>query len=108
MEIILVPESLRAKLGDEALKELIEIINSSSRKAKDEAVEAVNRLLDSKNAETRANLEKLIIETKAELRELVLETHKKIAETKVEIIKWMFGFWIGQIAVYLLLRYLIG
>ncbi|RMD91770.1 MAG: DUF1640 domain-containing protein, partial [Calditrichaeota bacterium] len=29
----------------------------------------------------------------------IAETNTKIAETKAEIIKWMFIFWVGQVAM---------
>lgn len=92
--VILTPESLRVKLGEEALRDLVELLNTSSKKAKEEAVEAVSKALETKDIETKANLEKLVIETKAELRELILETQKKISDTKAEILKWMFGSWL--------------
>jgi hypothetical protein len=38
----------------------------------------------------------------------ILATKVDLAETKSEIIKWMFIFWIGQIAVLLALVYFKG
>lgn len=42
--------------------------------------------------EVKGDLEKEITSTKADLE-------KEIANTKAELIKWMFIFWLGQIAV---------
>jgi len=55
---IILPENLRTKLGEDAARELVVLINN-----------------------TKADLE------------------KEIANTKAELIKWMFIFWLGQIAV---------
>ena len=55
---IMLPENLRTKLGEDAARELVVLINN-----------------------TKADLE------------------KEIANTKAELIKWMFIFWLGQIAV---------
>lgn len=54
----MLPENLRTKLGEDAARELVVLINN-----------------------TKADLE------------------KEIANTKAELIKWMFIFWLGQIAV---------
>lgn len=56
--VIILPENLRTKLGEDAARELVVLINN-----------------------TKADLE------------------KEIANTKAELIKWMFIFWLGQIAV---------
>lgn len=70
MGVTLLPEGLRSKLGEEAAKELVNLINSSAQGAKDDARES-----------------------------LVERIERRLAETKAEIIKWMFLFWIGQVAV---------
>lgn len=70
MRIALLPEGLRGKLGEEAAKELVDLINSSAQGAKDAAAESLAERIE-----------------------------RRLAETKAEIIKWMFLFWIGQVAV---------
>jgi F0F1-type ATP synthase membrane subunit b/b' len=98
MEIILAPESLRLKLGDEALKDLIQIINKSSQKTKEETIEVTSKMLENKNTETKTSIEKLIVETKAELQKQIIETQKKISEAETKILKWLFLFWVTQFA----------
>ncbi|MCL6477858.1 MAG: hypothetical protein K6T65_05530 [Peptococcaceae bacterium] len=71
MSILLFPESLRQKLGDDASKDLIEIINKSSQGTKEKTLEFISEKIE-----------------------------RRLAETKSEIIKWMFLFWAGQLAAF--------
>lgn len=57
-------------------------------------VEIVGEKFERRLAEEIGNVEKKITETKSDLVTL-------ISETKAELIKWMFIFWVGQIAVIL-------
>lgn len=98
MGIVFVPESLRVKLGDEALKELIELINSSIKNAKQEVVEIASKGFENKSIETKSELEKLIIETKSDLQKQIIETQKKISEAETKLLKWLFIFWVTQLA----------
>lgn len=95
MEIIIAPESLRAKLGEDGLKELVELINNSAKKAKEEAIEAASRTLEARNAETRASLEKLILETKAEII-------REVAAAESRLFWKVLGFLAGQTALLIL------
>jgi len=72
------------------------------------SVELFN-ILKSKLGETEAKALTEYIETKIE-RNLEkekehLSTKKDLAEVKSDIIKWMFIFWVGQIAVTLAIIY---
>ena len=81
MGVILLPENLRAKLGDEAARELVTLINDTSDSIK-------KQVLDT----SADRFERRLYEVKGDLQ-------KEIANTKAELIKWMFIFWHGQIAV---------
>lgn len=69
-EIVVIPEALRSKLGDDGTKELVNLINQVTRGAKEGAVEL-----------------------------MVERFERRLAETKTELVRWMFVFWVGQIAV---------
>jgi len=46
----------------------------------------------------------MVVDTIKELlatKQDISETNQKIAETKAELIKWMFIFWIGQLASFI-------
>ena len=64
-----IPETLRQKLGNQASKELVELLNDTMKDAKED-----------------------VIQTSADRFE------KRLSEIKADIIKWMFVFWVSQIA----------
>jgi hypothetical protein len=103
-EIVIVPEVLRSKLGDEGARELVTLINKAANGIRENVSETgmgIKRL-ESGLAETKADLEKQAVETKADLSKRIVETkadlEKQIANTRADVIKWMFIFWAGQIA----------
>ncbi|MEN9959425.1 MAG: hypothetical protein RLZZ474_1669 [Bacteroidota bacterium] len=52
-----------------------------------------------KDLVTKDYLDVQLMELKLELLTKIAETEKKIAETEKKILRWMFTFWIGQLAV---------
>lgn len=88
MDIILMPENLRQVLGDEASKELIDLVATTTRSTKENILEtAADRF------------EKRLAEFKGDVRGDISEVKAQVSEVKADLIKWMFVFWIGQIAV---------
>ena len=72
---------LKGKLGESEAKALTEYIETKVEKSIEK--------------------EKDVLASKADIYKIEI----KISETKSEIIKWMFVFWIGQIAVTLAIVY---
>ena len=68
--VILLPEILRQKLGDQGAKELVELINNATKGTKQD-----------------------VLETSEDKFE------RRLSEAKAELIKWMFVFWLSQIGV---------
>ncbi len=89
MSILPIKEHLVKILGNVGYNELAEIVDSVRQDSVTKSIEQV---------ETR--FEKRLVEVKSEL-ELKMEKNKS------EIIKWMFVFWIGQIAVFIAIAHLI-
>jgi hypothetical protein len=87
MPILAVGKPLRDKLGDEAVDALIELINQSQAEQKNGILEYVEEKFERRLSE--------------EILKLRVELVQRISETKAEIIKWMFIFWVGQVAVIL-------
>ena len=83
MEIIIVPKPLREKLGDGASEALVNFFNGVNGANKKEIIEIVSDKFEKRLAE--------------EIGKLRVEMH--LLHTKT--IRWMFVFWIGQIAVIL-------
>lgn len=70
MSVLLLPETLRQRLGEDGARDLVELVNASLASAKEVWNEtAVERL------------------------------ERRLAETKAELIRWMFVFWVGQVGI---------
>jgi hypothetical protein len=87
MPILSVGKPLRDKLGDEAVDALIELINQSQTEQKNGILQYVEEKFERRLSE--------------EILKLEVKLVQKISETKADIIKWMFIFWVGQVAVIL-------
>jgi predicted Holliday junction resolvase-like endonuclease len=72
-------EMLKAKLGQQEAEAFVEILENKVDRKFDEA--------------------KQTLATKEDLAKVEGRLETKLAETKSEIIKWMFIFWMGQVAV---------
>ncbi|MDZ7291778.1 MAG: hypothetical protein ONB44_16195 [candidate division KSB1 bacterium] len=83
MPVLTVKRPLREKLGDEATDALVDLINQAQ-------AEQTNGILK-------------FVEEKFERRlsEEISKLETKISETRADLIKWMFIFWVGQVAVIL-------
>ena len=88
MDIILMPENLRKVLGDEASKELIDLVTTANKSVKESVLEtAADRF------------EKRLAEFMGDVKGEISEVRAQVSEVKADLIKWMFVFWIGQVAV---------
>lgn len=88
MGIVLMPESLRNALGEEASKDLISLFDQASKSAKENILEtAADRI------------ERHLTDFKAEVKVEIAGVKAEVSNVKADLIKWMFVFWIGQIAV---------
>jgi hypothetical protein len=78
-------EILKTKLGEKEAKTLVEYIETKVDKRLEEKKDVLA---------TKQDIANLEIATKQEIANLEV----KIEKTKSDIIKWMFLFWIGQLA----------
>jgi hypothetical protein len=87
MSVITIPRVLRDKLGDEASEGLADLVRGIDIDARKDAIaiaeERFERRLTEESGKLRLEIEKLRVE---------------IANTKADTIKWMFLFWIVQLA----------
>lgn len=81
----------------------IEMYNILKVKLGEKEAKALTEYVESK-VENSIKKEKDVLTTKEDLFKLEV----KLSETKSEIIKWMFLFWVGQIAVTLAIVYYRG
>ncbi len=109
MAILIVPKILREKLTDEGVESLIELFNKSEEKTKEDVIalsgEKFERRLSEEISGVRSDiailegkLEARISEVKVKLKEETSKLRVEMASFKAEIIKWMFLFWVGQLA----------
>ncbi|MBD3341447.1 MAG: hypothetical protein GF353_20240 [Candidatus Lokiarchaeota archaeon] len=83
MEILTVPRILREKLGEDETESLIELLNKSNSKQKDDVLSFVVDKFERRLSEESSKLQ------------------VELSKTRADIIKWMFIFWVGQIGVLL-------
>lgn len=88
MPIILLPEVLRNKLGDDGAQALVDVINSSISKA--------NRAW---NESATERLERRLTEVKSDLELKIAGLDSKMHSMRADLLRWMFIFWAGQVGV---------
>lgn len=95
MEPNRVPVALRARLGEEAAIGLIELLQSTGRAWSEEvlnlAVERFERRLTEEISRLRVEIAQAHASLQTSLRQ-------DIAAVRVELLKWSFLFWVGQVA----------
>jgi hypothetical protein len=120
MQIITVPRPLREKLGEEATESLVELMNQATDQVKVDVIAIVEEKFERRLAEELAKVREEMYRLRSELKEDIAALHAKLAGEisaldarmerrlaamevqmaglKVDIIRWMFLFWIGQLA----------
>ena len=113
MAVISVPKTLREQLGDQATDALVDLLNQVLEDSRREAFAVVEEKFERRLSEELAVTNQHIIETKSALEQQIAELEArfdaKLAETKAELqvqiasvradmIRWMFIFWVGQLA----------
>ncbi len=79
-----VPAALRARLGDDATFGLIEVLESERKDWSEHVLSAAADRFERRLAE--------------ELSKLRQEITQELVTTRVNMLKWSFVFWIGQVA----------
>lgn len=88
MDIVLMPESLRNALGEQASKDLINLFDQTTKATKEKVLET-----------TADRIERHLTDFKAEVKVEIAGVKAEVSNVKADLIKWIFVFWIGQIAV---------
>jgi len=86
-------------------KETARLYKLLSDKLGSDTTEAMFKYIDNK---TERSVEATIktLATKDDLRKEISDVRKEISEAKVDTIKWMFIFWIGQVGAMLAIAFL--
>lgn len=124
MPVIAVPKVLREKLGEDGVDSLVELFNKSEEKTKENVITLSEEKFERKLSEETSKFERRLSEEisgvkadiallegklevrisevktdlKTELKDEISKVRVEMSQFKSEIIKWMFLFWIGQIA----------
>ncbi len=103
MPVIAVDKPLRDKLGDDGVTSLVNLINQALGEQKNDIIQLVEETFERRLSEELAKLRIEMAEMKAELRndmtEMKGELRNDMQVTKTEMIRRMFIFRVGQIAV---------
>ena len=101
MDVQTVPRALRERLGPEATIGLLEWSEMTRHEWTTEIVTSATRHFDGKLAEEmskgRAELATAKAELRVELATGLAGVRQEIATTRVELLKWSFLFWVGQV-----------
>lgn len=81
LSIVLMPEALRSILGEQAAKEFVDLFNNTNNSAKESTLETASD-----------RFERRLSEFKGEVK-------TEISTARADMIKWMFIFWVSQIAI---------
>jgi hypothetical protein len=102
MGIIKIPKPLREKLGDDGTEGLIEVMNKQEEQTKDLVIQTAVERFERRLTEVESGLHSRIsdVEKRFERRltEEVSGLRVEIHKSKSDTIKWMFIFYIGQVA----------
>lgn len=102
------PFTVRERLGDDGVAALLaaqrewkeEVLTTATDRYERRLVEEASRIR-ADVAETRADLHAEVAQTRAELAqtraELRAELRAESAATRADILRWSFGFWVGQL-----------
>jgi len=98
MPIVAVERPLRESIGNEAVDSLIRLINHSQADQKRDILEIVEEKFERRLSEEISNLKVTLLE---KINEVDTRLFKEMTKNKSDLIKWMFLFWAGQVAVIL-------
>jgi len=98
-------EKLKPKLGDEEARSLLEFIETSveHRAASKEDLQRTESAMREEIRSVESNLREEIHRVESSLREEIHRVESSLREeihnVKVDLLKWSFAFWIGNVAV---------
>ena len=92
MTVITIREPLRQALGDKGSDSLVDVLNEILRDRRDDILQVVEEKFERRLIEENSK-------TRSELLEKIGEVKTDGARRHADTIKWMFIFWVGQIAV---------
>ena len=86
------PAALRERLGDSATLGLLELLESERHTWSEQVFSVATDRFERRLIEEVSGL-------RTELHDGLASVRAEIATTRVELLKWSFAFWVGQVAV---------
>ena len=90
---------LKEKMGEKEAEALVTFVDTRIKETVRETNEQNLKVLASKEDIVNTNLK--ISDLRTELKEDIANLRTEIAVSRAEMIKWMFIFWIGQLAAFI-------
>jgi hypothetical protein len=90
-----VPGALRNRLGDDATFGLIEVLDAER---KDWSQQVLSVAADRFECRLTEEISSLRLELRQAMQEGLASVRQELATTRVEMLKWSFLFWVGQVA----------
>ena len=85
-----VPPALRARLGSDATSGLVELLDISRQESKDAVISACTERFERRLVEE-------ISKVRVDVAHLGADLRQEMAAGRVELFRWCFLFWIGQV-----------
>jgi hypothetical protein len=96
MPVINIPKVIRDKLGEDGIEERIEGFNLIEKNIREDSMIILEEKFEKRLTEEISRL-------RVEFKEDIAKLRAEIVETKAFLVKWMFVFWVSQIALILTL-----
>ena len=90
-----VSTALRERLGHDATEELLDVVQSGQRDWTEQVLSVATERFERRLTQEMAALR---VEFMRELHAGLAAVRQEIATVRVELIRWSFVFWLGQIA----------
>jgi len=92
MPVINIPKVIRDKLGEDGAEALIEVFNLIEKNIREDSMIILEEKFEKRLTEEISRL-------RVEFKEDIAKLRAEIVETKAFLVKWMFVFWVSQIAL---------
>ncbi|MBZ5560135.1 MAG: hypothetical protein LAO77_22995 [Acidobacteriia bacterium] len=90
-----IPAALRKQLGDDATFGLVELLDADRKEWSDQVLSVATDRFERRLTE---EVSALRVDLTRELHQGLTSVRQEIATTRVDMLKWSFVFWIGQVA----------
>ena len=101
MDLGQVPAALHTRLGDEAATGLLQLLDRCQQEGREDVVSACTERFERRLVEEVSGLRVQIAQLESNLRQemaqLRASLREDIAAGRVDLFKWCFLFWIGQV-----------